>query len=275
MVIRPSRHKPQVGDLFVLNMLGKRWIAGRVIRTDADALVPNSDLLLYFYRVEPTGPDNIATPIKPDLLIPPILSSALGWRRGYYMHIRNNPLQAQELLPRHVFEDNLFPKGDPRRFCDEYRKPVAPPEPGLPSGPFGMFGYSAVDTLLSHALGIPPKLNDAIEVGPGHTISENENSDEFQVALHIPTVQEGKELNLDELEDNLIEAIEESGAGRWEGHGTDLKTGFFDIRFFGPQIGPMVEALRPVLKRAGARLPTGWYLTSRPSGGGKEKRITP
>lgn len=110
MVIRPSRHKPQVGDLFVLNMLGKRWIAGRVIRTDADALVPNSDLLLYFYRVEPTGPDNIATPIKPDLLIPPILSSALGWRRGYYMHIRNNPLQAQELLPRHVFEDNLFPK---------------------------------------------------------------------------------------------------------------------------------------------------------------------
>ncbi len=183
MVIRPSRHKPQVGDLFVLNLLGRRWIVGRVVRTDAKGFgLMTDDLLLYFYAALITDPWSIRTPLSPDLLIAPVMTNTLAWRRGYYAHIRNEPLLEGELLTRHVFENDIVPIGDPLRFRDEYRTPVAPPSPGPPNdytqpqawskpwvmaaapghlcGWSGLWSYIAIDSWLSWALGIPDKAGD-------------------------------------------------------------------------------------------------------------------
>ncbi|HYE62987.1 MAG TPA: Imm26 family immunity protein [Phycisphaerales bacterium] len=157
MVIRRSRHQPEPGDLFALNMRGERWVIGRVINNNAVGLAPGANLL-YFYRMEvkdPLDPTAITTPITPDLLIPPTITNDRGWTTGFYLHLRNAPLQPQELLPRHVFKSVLFPEDDPRSFVDEYQKQTPPPEPGLIIGRAGLASYSIIDVYLSRALGIP------------------------------------------------------------------------------------------------------------------------
>ncbi len=79
MIIRPSRHRPEVGDLFALNMQGKTWVAGRVIRINAKGLGPmTNENLLYFYRHEVSDPEAIRTPLRPALLIAPVMTNDLG-----------------------------------------------------------------------------------------------------------------------------------------------------------------------------------------------------
>ena len=159
MFFKRSRHSPTPGDLFAVNMCGKRWVIGRVISNNAVGLTANANLL-YFYRMEvedPFDPTATKTPIAPDLLIPPEITNNLGWTRGFYLHLRNVPLQPQELLPRHVFKSEVYAENDPRRFIDEYGNPTPPPEPGLFCGMSGLSSYTFIDDALSIALGIPPK----------------------------------------------------------------------------------------------------------------------
>lgn len=300
MIIQPSRHRPKVGDIFVLNMCGKRWIVGRVIRTDAHGFGSmTKDNLLYFYRMEIQDPGHIETPISPDLLISPVMTNNLGWVRGYYLHVRNSPLLPEEILRQHVFESNLFAISDARRFRDEYHNPVPPPDPGPPAafddrkcwiqpwdpprapgigyGLSGLWNYAAIDMWLSRALGLPAKDGAGVVSTSESEVVVATNvaniAKQYELVLHVPATQEMMDLVLDEVEEELIDAMKASGTGRWEGHGTDLKRGFLDIRFVGPQVSPMLEVLRPILSRLDAQLPSGWYLTSRPCGGSEESRI--
>lgn len=280
MLLRRSRHKPAVGDLFVLNMLGNRWIAGRVIRMDARAFGEGNPLL-YFYRIDITDPERIQTPIAPDLLIPPIITNYLGWRRGFYMHLRNEPLAAEELLSRHVF-DNRNVTG---KYVDEYNCLAAPPEPGLPCGFFALWSYRAIDDMLSKSLGIPPKQSEeqhspstgkrgTAEQEVGLPVARQPDTGEHWVTLHVPTGDSGPgELELNKLENDLTDAVKVAAAGEWEGHGFNLRDHVFDMRFHGPDAAAIVKAMRPALERAGTRLPAGWYLTKRVGDSEREERL--
>jgi hypothetical protein len=154
VVLRRSRHLPEVGDIFVLNMQGKQWVAGRVIKTDVYGMGPeDGSVLLYFYRLDVHNPSQIDAPIRPDLLVPPVISNVLGWRRGFYLHVRNEPLLFDETLSRHVFDDRSISGG----YRDEYARPAAPPRPNEPCGHSGLWSYRAIDDMLSEALDLTPK----------------------------------------------------------------------------------------------------------------------
>jgi hypothetical protein len=289
MVIKPSRHRPAVGDIFVLNMLGSRWIAGRVVSTTAG--FGSEFPLLYFYKAEFADPEAFATPIKPDLLIAPVVTNYLAWRQGYYLHLRNEPLRADELLSRHVFESSLFPLDDSRRYEDEHGKPTNPPphgpptgfdgklkswfrpwqpasSPAIPVGWTGIWNYAAIDVWLSWTLGIAEK-----PVPSGLTFASTDlcidnierKGPKIALVLLMPPVA-SKEFDVSELEEELTEAIERSKVGRWEGHGTDLRTGMHDIRFAGNNLEQMVDAMAPILRRVVAQLPRGWSLVAQIDG---------
>lgn len=274
--LRRSRHKPAVGDLFALNMLGTRWVVGRVIRTDARHF-SNNDLLLYFYKIE-MDPFAVQTPIKPELLIPPSITSDMGWRYGFYYHVRNAPLVDGEVLERHVFDQSATKPG----YCDEYNRPTEPPDPAVGCVHSGSASAQLIDMRLSTALGIPPhdfvSINDmniptnAEATGKSlKTKNKRAKPDACCVSLHLLGAASA-ELDLDEFEEELIEAVEDAGAGKWEGHGTDLRTGEFDTRFYGSSVRRIVKAMLPVLKRYVRQLPTGWYLTEE-EGEGPAKRV--
>lgn len=155
MVLKRSRHDPQPGDLFLMNLLGKRWILGRVVANDcrSDRFTEYPAVLLYIYDMKVIDPDDIRTPIPPKLLIPPELTNRQGWTQGWLLHVRNEPMTPSELLPRHVF-DGVAVDG---RFRNEYAQFVDAPSPGELVACSGLASILGIEESISEALGIVEK----------------------------------------------------------------------------------------------------------------------
>jgi hypothetical protein len=116
VVLKPSRRKPKSGDLFVCNMRGERWIAGRVMHNRCKMMSgTGNEFLLYSYRMQVSDPVMLRPPFGPDLLIPPIITNALGWRLGLFETLDKSPLEPEEVLAKHYFSTIWV---DPR-YCDE------------------------------------------------------------------------------------------------------------------------------------------------------------
>lgn len=158
MVLKRSRHDPQPGDLFLMNLLGSRWLLGRVIANDcrSDPFSDYDAVLLYIYDMKVNDPDSIRTPLRPKLLIPPDVTNRLGWTRGVFLHLRNEPLQASERLSRHVFRDSEMLPIE-RQNYDEYGKYTHGPLPGELSARCGLSSYPGIEESISQALGIAEK----------------------------------------------------------------------------------------------------------------------
>jgi hypothetical protein len=151
MQLRKSRHKPVPGDIFAGNILRQRWIVGRVIRCGFTHATAQNCVLLYVYRLCPTDLMSIVTPILPELLIPPFfMLSNMLWTRGMVTHIRNSPLQASEVLPRHVFRSMTVHK-----YVNEEGKPVSPPTSNEIVGVDAYRGWGSIDDEVSRALDVP------------------------------------------------------------------------------------------------------------------------
>ena len=97
------RQKPVEGDLFMVNLCGERWVAGRVICTSAVGGGISGAVLVYFYRQPVSDPLAIATPINPELACAQLVTGPAGWSAGLFVHIRNEPLLKSERLPNHYF----------------------------------------------------------------------------------------------------------------------------------------------------------------------------
>lgn len=151
MQLRKSRHKPAPGDIFAGNILGKRWVVGRVIRAGFAHGTTRNCVLLYIYRSQPSDMQKIQTPILPDLLIPPMfMLSNMLWTRGMVTHIRTSQLQVNEVLPRHVFRSMTVHK-----YVDEEGNPVSPPFCDEIVGVDAYRGWGSFDDEVSRALGVP------------------------------------------------------------------------------------------------------------------------
>ncbi|MBK7406259.1 MAG: hypothetical protein IPJ41_17045 [Phycisphaerales bacterium] len=267
IVLKPSRTKPKSGDLFVCNMRGEKWVAGRVIHNQCRMMSgTGNEFLVYFYRMTVSDPTALRPPFTPDLLIPPVVTNALGWRVGLFHTLGNYPLQAGETLGRHYFKEGSGAWGDPEAdYYDEFHEPSPSPGPHDQWTTIGLSGYAGVDIELSKALDIEPAWDPLAEV-------DNSQSDLFLegasviVYLAVPDVND--ESGLAEIEASLGEALDRTGAGEVEGHGVDLATGRAEIRFVGRSPARIRDALLPTLHSL--MLPPGCSMVV---GGKRPKRI--
>jgi len=143
-VLKRSRKKPEVGDLFVMLPPDGKYLFGRVIRTDA--LGPMKALLIYIYANRSESKE-VPEDLSPrSLLIPPTCTNALGWTHGRFETIENRPLGPGDVLERHCF----YAAG---RYYDEDARPLS--KKSEPCGIGGVTSYRMLDDVISDALGIP------------------------------------------------------------------------------------------------------------------------
>lgn len=143
-VLKRSRNKPEVGDLFAMLPPAGKYLFGRVIRTDA--MGPMKALLIYIYADRSEGkkaPENLS---PHSLLIPPTFTNALGWTHGRFETIENRPLGPGDVLERHCFY------ADDRYYNEDWE---VVPERTEPCGFGGLVSYRMLDDMISDALGIP------------------------------------------------------------------------------------------------------------------------
>lgn len=148
--LKPSRRKPEPGDLFALKMLD-RFLFGRVVLADLPrerAPMPGA-YLIYIYDQTATSqtapsPESLA-PSR--LLIPPAFINRMPWTKGYFERVDHAALGPAARLARHCFRDT---RG---RYLDEEGRILDGPIE--PCGDWGLYSYSYLDDVLSDALGIP------------------------------------------------------------------------------------------------------------------------
>jgi hypothetical protein len=149
MVIKRSRHKPERGDIFVMQLPSGEYLFGRVVLADLPrerAPVPGANLI-YIYDIV-TSDKLVPRDLVPQrLLIPPIFTNALGWVRGYFETLEKRQIRKEDLLARHCFRRWT---GD---YVDERGNALAMPIGSC--GTWGLASYREVDDLVSDALGIP------------------------------------------------------------------------------------------------------------------------
>ena len=90
---------------------------------------------------------------------------------------------------------------------------------------------------------------------------------EQAVIVHL-TVETGREIALDEIEDPLIEAIDRAQVGEFDGNeiGPDAAT----LYMYGPDADRLFAVVEPILRRAS--LPAGSQAVVRYGGPGSEER---
>lgn len=150
-VLKPSRKKPQVGDVFVFRPQGRDYYFGRVIRTDARIVSFQNCILIYLYSVSTALPsqDRIPSLALDKLLLPPIIINRLPWSRGYFMTIGNSCLEKADVLETHCFKRNNG------KYYDADSNEL--PAPVEPVGQFGLWSYALVGDVVEDVLANQPK----------------------------------------------------------------------------------------------------------------------
>jgi hypothetical protein len=150
-LIKRSRHVPAAGDLFAMQLPTGKHLFGRVVLADPPrgaAPMPSSNLLyIYSWRSDTKEPDH--QQLTPDkLLLPPIWTNRLGWTKGVFQAIENQPIRARDLLAQHCFRDAF--KGI---YVDETGRKL--PFRVEPCGEWSLVSYRWIDDHVSDAVGIP------------------------------------------------------------------------------------------------------------------------
>src|ERR1700722_4348102 len=113
-----NRRKPVPGDIFTFQMgqFPERFYYGRVVATDTKiGNAPIGINLFYVYKTFSLDESNIPSLETADLLLPPIGTNDIPWKRGYFKVIKSVPLAEGDLLPVHCFYDPFTNK-----HVDEY-----------------------------------------------------------------------------------------------------------------------------------------------------------
>lgn len=149
--LKPSRKKPRAGDIFAIKPVGHPYYFGRVIRDDALPLGPDGGpcLLLYVYDAHSTKIDSIPVLSKNELIIAPVFSNLLGWRKGYFQTIQSSPLGEDDALELHCFRQPFL---SPTGLIDEYFNPLPEGTPAVDLA--GLDNYRTIDIMVSKSLGL-------------------------------------------------------------------------------------------------------------------------
>lgn len=149
-VLRKSRIVPTAGDIFVFQLLPMpgRFFFGRVVRTDAVVGGFKNTVLIYLYKDTSPAKREIPALLPGNLLVPPLATNTLPWRKGYFESVARKPLSKGDVLERHVFRDAMR-----KRFFDDSGREIASAS-GL-VGSYGLHSYKTIDDEISKALGLP------------------------------------------------------------------------------------------------------------------------
>jgi hypothetical protein len=145
-VLKKTRRRPQVGDVFAMLPPDNRFLYGRVIATDVNAGGFENSNLIYIYRARSIEKESIPELRKSDLLVPPLMTNNLPWIRGYFEVLVTKPVLREDKLESHCFRDV---RG---WYFDEYGERHA--GPSAPVGQWGLHSFQTIDDLISEALGI-------------------------------------------------------------------------------------------------------------------------
>jgi hypothetical protein len=149
--IKRSRHVPARGDIFVMQLPTGKYLFGRVMLAEPPrelAPTPSANLIyVYSWQSATKSPDYQQLTID-RLLLPPIWTNRLGWTRGVFQAVDNQPLRQHDLLPQHCFCDPV--RGI---YLDETGRKL--PFRVEPCGEWGLVSYRWIDDQISDAVGIP------------------------------------------------------------------------------------------------------------------------
>jgi Immunity protein 26 len=151
-VLKPTRKKPQRGDIFVMQVPDDTYLFGRVI--DADIMDPQrapmpGSYLIYVYDTKSQSRRPDLADLTPDgLLLPPVFINKMPWTRGYFETVENATLGPADLLPRVSYWDAAR-----ARFVDQDGNAL--PREVQPCGDWALSSYRWLDDQISDALGIP------------------------------------------------------------------------------------------------------------------------
>lgn len=147
-VLKKSRKAPEVGDVFVLQILPGVYHWGKLISKSANIGGFTNCNLIYIYDVKTTDTKKIPDLDKNNLLVPPIATNDLPWKKGYFQTISNTSLEEDDTFSTHCFEDLAF-----KRFMDENGNRLE--SRVEPCGIYALSSYASIDDHLSKALDIP------------------------------------------------------------------------------------------------------------------------
>lgn len=147
-VLKPSRKKPQAGDLFAMQLPDERFLFGRVVTTEARVGPMEGVILIYVYRPRFDSkdvPERSALSVE-RLLVSPMMTNRLPWSKGYFETVAHWPIDPGDVLEQHCF----FSPGMARYF-DEWGNDL--PGPVEPVGDRGLHSFRTIDDEISDALG--------------------------------------------------------------------------------------------------------------------------
>jgi hypothetical protein len=153
--LRRSRKPLSAGDIFAMQLPNEFYLFGRVILVEPPyqkAPGPSCNLIyIYAAQSQVKAPDlNELTSDK--LLIAPMWTNRLGWTRGVFETVTNQPLRSSDLLKQHCFWDPLR-----NGYLDE--EGLLLNGQSEPCGEWGLVSYRYIDNRISDALGFPPMWN--------------------------------------------------------------------------------------------------------------------
>lgn len=146
-VLKPSRKKPQAGDLFAMQLPDERFLFGRVVTTEARVGPMEGVILIYVYRPRFDSkdvPERSALSVE-RLLVSPMMTNRLPWSKGYFETVAHWPIDPGDVLEQHCF----FSPGMARYF-DEWGNDL--PGPVEPAGDRGLHSFRTIDDKISDAL---------------------------------------------------------------------------------------------------------------------------
>lgn len=142
-----SRKKIRRGDIFAFQIEGLPFMFGRVIDTEAKIGPMINCILIYIYNAKSDHKHKIPELDKSKLLVPPIITNTLPWRRGYFENIAFREIEDHDVLLVHCFVDSMF-----HRYYDEKNNRL--PIKYEPCGDYGLDSYRTIDDEVSEALGV-------------------------------------------------------------------------------------------------------------------------
>jgi len=150
-VIEPSRKPLRPGDIFAMQIPNGRYLFGRVIEADLPEGVgplPRSNLIYIYAGIHETMRPDLSRLVPSNLLLQPLFTNRLGWSKGYFKTVANEPIQESDRLKGQHFFHHFT-----RKYFDVGWKEV--PASNAPGGDWGVVSYRRIDDLISDALGLP------------------------------------------------------------------------------------------------------------------------
>ena len=154
-VLKRSRKKPEVGDVFAMLPSDGEYLYGMVM----DLRSPWNDggraefvaALVYIFRARSSEMLEIPTLSANDLLVGPMFTNNRPWTLGFAQTVESRSIGAADEVANLTFWDNIG-----KAWVDVDRKPAA--EPPYTAAPSGLGNELIINYYVTKALGLPEDL---------------------------------------------------------------------------------------------------------------------